>query len=830
MDGTAAAATTLEIDGMTCAACVGRAERVLRAVPGVAAAEVRLADRTARVAFAGPPDVAAVARALSAAGFGLHMAHTVLAVEGMTCAACAGRVERALAAVPGVTAASVNLATRRASVTHAAAPGAEAALVAALARAGYGGAPAGAVADRHAAEIATTGRRAALAGLLAVPVVVLEMGGHLFPAFHHWQMATLGHGTAWWVQAVLAAIVLAGPGRSFFGRGAAALRHGAPDMNSLVAIGTGAAFAFSMVVLLAPALVPEASRAVWFEAAVVIWALVLAGRWLEARARGQAGAAIRRLAALAPREALVETPGGVVARPAAALAAGDVVQVRPGMAFPADGTVIEGESHVDEAMLTGEPLPVAKRPGAAVTGGTVNGTGFLRVRVTRTGEATVLAGIIRLVEAAQGGRLPVQALVDRVTAVFVPIVLVIATVTVAAWWLAGGTAAEALTAAVSVLIIACPCAMGLAAPVSITVAAGRAAERGILFRRGEALQQLARVRSVAFDKTGTITAGRPVLAAIHSAPAADEAAALALAAGLAARSEHPLSQAVAAAAAARGIAPVPVEGFRSVTGRGVEGIAAGRPVRLGSARMLAEAGIDAAPLAAAAAAAAATGATVIQLAAGEAALAAFVLADPVKPGAAAAVAALHRQGLGTAMVSGDARATATAVAAAVGIGRVEAEVLPAAKVEAVAALAAAGPVAFVGDGINDAPALAAAEVGIAMGTGTDIAIEAADVVITRGDPRAVADAVAIARATLSNIRQNLVWAFGYNVLLIPVAAGALVPFGGPMLSPILAAFAMAASSVMVLGNALRLRRAGARFPEPAPDAGDGDGAGGGGDG
>jgi Cu+-exporting ATPase len=776
---------------------------VLRAVPCVAAAEVRLADRTARVAFDGAADVPALARALAAAGFGLRMAQTVLTIEGMTCATCAGRVERALAAVPGVTAATVNLATRRAIVTHAAAEGAEAALIAAVAQAGYAAAPAGPRADRLADEIAGDRRRALFAAALALPVVVLEMGGHLIPAFHHWVMATLGHTGSWWVQAVLAAAALAGPGRGFYTRGLRALAHGAPDMNSLVALGTGAAFAFSAVVLIAPAAIPEASRAVYFEAAVVIVALVLVGRWLEARARGQAGAAIRRLAALAPREALVETPAGVETRAAAALVPGDVVQIRPGAAIPADGTVIEGESHVDEAMLTGEPMPVAKAPGAAVTGGTVNGTGFLRVRITRTGAETVLAGIIRLVESAQGARLPVQALVDRVSRVFVPAVLAIAAGTVAAWLLAGGTAAEALVAGVAVLIVACPCAMGLATPVSITVAAGRAAERGILFRRGEALQRLATIRTVAFDKTGTITAGRPALAAVTPAPGRTEAEALALAAGLAARSEHPLSQAIAAAAAARGIAPAPIAGFESLTGRGLRGSVGGRCLRLGSSRLMAEAGI--APVDPGTAA----GATVIHLAEGDAAVAAFTLADPVKAGAAEAVAALHRRGLATALVTGDARDAAEAVAQAVGIDRVTAEVLPEAKVEAVTALAVDGPVAFTGDGINDAPALAAAAVGIAMGTGTDIAIEAADVVITRGDPRAVADAVAIAQATMANIRQNLVWAFGYNVALIPVAAGVLVPFGGPMLSPILAAFAMAASSVMVIGNALRLRRAGA---------------------
>ena len=795
-------AATVEIDGMTCAACTSRAERILRAVPGVTGATVQLADRRATVEFAGDPDIPALARALSGAGFALAEAETVLDVEGMTCAACHGRVERVLTAQPGVLAATVNPATRQARVRHAAGPGVVATLLGALAAAGYPAAPAGAQADRTAAEVAAAGRRALAAAVLTAPVVMLEMGGHLVPAFHHWVMHTLGL-WSWWAQAVLATAVLAGPGRGFWARGLAAARHSAADMNTLVALGTGAAWAWSMAVLLAPAAIPEAGRAVYFEAAAVIVTLVLAGRWMEARARGRAGAAIRRLAALAPREAEVELPGGGTApRAAAALVPGDVVRLRPGASVPADGVVIEGTSHIDESMLTGEPMPVAKAAGAPVTGGTVNGPGFLRMRVTRTGADTVLAQIIRAVETAQAARLPVQALVDRVTAVFVPVVLAVAAVTVMAWLATGGTAAQALTAGVAVLIIACPCAMGLATPVSLTVAAGRAAERGVLFRRGEALQTLAGARTVAFDKTGTLTEGRPALSAFTG-----DDALLAAAAGLAGMSEHPVASAIAAGAAARGVTPAAVEGFESLTGRGMRGTVAGAAVVVGSARAMSEAVVDVAPLAAEAAARAAEGQTVLYAAAGGRA-ALIAVADPLRAGAAPAVAALRRMGLTVAMISGDGRATAEAVARAAGIDIVTAGVLPEGKVAALAALP--GPVAFVGDGINDAPALAAAGTGIAMGTGTDVAIEAADVVITRGDPMAVADAVAIARATLRNIRENLVWAFGYNVLLIPVAAGALVPFGGPMLSPMLAAGAMALSSVMVLGNALRLRRAGVR--------------------
>ena len=746
-----------------------------------------------------------------------------LDVQGMHCAACVGRAERALLATPGVIGAEVNLATRRARVrTDGMADPAR--LAAVLTAAGY---PAEPVAPPHAgqtlAEIAGAAEaapelaearemraRAIVAALLAAPVVVLEMGGHIFPALHHLIAGTIGMRAAWFLQALFATAVLAGPGRVFIVRGWPALGRGAPDMNSLVALGTGAAWAYSMVALIAPGMMPAGAAAVYFEAAAVIVVLILTGRWLEARARGRTGAAIRRLIALQPAEALVETPSGPEARPIAALAVGDVMILRPGARIPTDGVILEGDSHIDESMLTGEPLPVARGAGAPVAGGTINGEGALRVRVARVGAETLLARILRAVAEAQGGKLPVQALIDRVTMRFVPAVMAVAALTVAGWLLLAPAPAlgPALVAGVSVLIIACPCAMGLATPTSILVGTGRAAEAGVLFRRGEALERLAGVQVVAFDKTGTLTEGRPRLTDAATAPgrAADEV--LRMAAAVAALSDHPLSRALAEGARARGLAPLPARNVTAWPGFGTGGDVAGARVLIGAARLMAREGVAPGPLQGALDGFAAQGAPVVLVAIDGQIAGAYAFADPVKPGARAAVAALKARGIAVAMVSGDAEAAARAVAAETGIETVIAGVLPEGKAAAVAELRARHPgtLAFVGDGINDAPALAAADVGIAMGTGTDVAIEAADVVLVSGAPRGVVAAVTLARATLRNIRQNLFWAFGYNVALIPVAAGVLYPATGWLLSPILAAGAMTLSSVFVLGNALRLSR------------------------
>jgi Cu+-exporting ATPase len=776
----------LHLDGMSCASCVGRVERTLKALPGVTGASANFGTGEATVEFAAPATRADMAAALAKAGYPVHPQVVELSVEGMTCASCTGRVERVLRADPAVASATANLALRRAQVTlwEAVDP---ARLAAAVTRAGFAAVPlAKAKPADPAAEERLLWQKAAIASVLAAPVFVAEMGGHLFPAFHHWLYGLIGQRPLWLAEFALATLALAGPGRIFFRKGIPALLRAAPDMNSLVAVGTLAAWAFSTLVLFVPALIPEASRAVYFEAAAVIVALILLGRAMEARARGRAGAAIARLAGLQPRSARL---AGGAEVPVAALMPGMQIELRPGERVPADGRVVSGGSAVDEAMLTGEPLPVAKRPGDKVTGGTVNGTGQLVVEVTAVGAATVLARITALVAEAQGSKLPVQALVDRVTLWFVPVVMGIAVLTVAAWLLVAGDVARAMVAGVSVLIIACPCAMGLATPVSILVGTGRAAELGVLFRRGEALQRLASVTRVGFDKTGTLTEGHPRVTAVHGP---DDA--LALAAAVERGSEHPLAAAVLAASPG---APE-ATGFVARPGLGAEATVNGALIAVGAARMFSNIPAD---LAALADHAAARGESLLFVARDGRVEGLITVADTPRPTAARAVTALMELGVTSAMISGDTPPAARAVAADLGITEVHAGLMPEEKLILIRRLGGA----FTGDGINDAPALAAAEVGIAMGTGTDVAIEAGDVVLMRGDPLAVPTAIRLSRAVMRNIRENLIWAFGYNTALIPVAAGALVPFGGPQLSPMLAAGAMALSSVFVLTNALRLR-------------------------
>jgi Cu+-exporting ATPase len=703
-----------------------------------------------------------------------------------------------LKAQPGVAGAVANLATRRAEVTLWEPVSAET-LAAVVTRAGYQAEPLEQSKPHDAeAEQRALWRQTALAAVLTAPVFVAEMGGHLVPAFHHWLMAAVGMQQLWLAQFALTTLVLLWPGRRFFTKGIPSLLKAAPDMNSLVAVGAGSAWVYSSLVTFAPELIPAASRAVYFEAAAVIVTLILLGRSLEARARGRAGAAIARLVQLAPKVArVVGADGAVTEMPVERLLPGMAVQIRPGERIPADGVVISGASAVDCSMLTGEPLPVSVVAGDALTGGTVNGTGGLVMEVRQVGAETVLARIIALVESAQGSKLPVQALVDKITLWFVPVVMGIALLTVAVWLVVGPGLAEALVAGVSVLIIACPCAMGLATPVSILVGTGRAAEMGILFRKGEALQRLEGVARVAFDKTGTLTLGTPVVQSVTP----EGAGVLELAAAVEAGSEHPLAAAVLAEAQRRGVTLPVVSGFEAVPGHGARALLGDEVIEVGAARMFA----DLPPaLADIAAAAQAKGQGVLFVARGGVVLGMITVADPVKPTSAAAIAGLAAQGITSVMITGDAEATARAVAGPLGITDLRAGVLPEGKAGVIKELGA-GTV-FVGDGINDAPALAAADVGIAMGTGTDVAIEAGDVVLMTGDPMGVVNAVALSRAVMRNIRQNLVWAFGYNAALIPVAAGGLVPFGGPQLSPMLAAGAMALSSVFVLTNALRLRR------------------------
>ena len=803
----------LSIEGMTCASCVGRVDRALRTVPGLADVSVNLASESARISLDPSVGVSGVSEALEAAGYPARTGKVTLNVESMSCASCVGRVDRALAAVPGVLDVNVNLAAETATVTYLEGAVAMADLLAAAGGAGYPAKVADAAkaedrSDRKQAEARIYARRTVIAAALALPVFLLEMGGHLIPGFHDLIGRTIGHQASWVIQFVLTSVVLFGPGRGFYAKGFPALMKGAPDMNSLVALGTAAAYVYSVIATFAPSLLPEGVRAVYFEAAAVIVVLILLGRYLEARAKGRTGAAIQKLLGLQVRTARVERGSAVVELPIDDIVAGDVLIVRPGERIAVDGEVIDGNSHIDESMITGEPVPVAKARGAAVTGGTVNGAGSFRFRATRVGAETTLAQIIRMVEEAQGAKLPIQGLVDRITLWFVPAVLATAALTVLVWLLLGPAPALslALVAGVSVLIIACPCAMGLATPTSIMVGTGRAAELGVLFRKGDALQELSSVRVVAFDKTGTLTRGRPELTDLIPASGFSRGDILPLIAAVEQASEHPVGEAILRAARAAGMAVPAVADFNSVTGHGVRGTVGGHTVAVGADRLMMREGVDIAQLTKDEARLASEGKTALFAAIDGRLAAVIAVSDPIKPTTGAAIAALHAQGLKVAMITGDKRATAEAIGRAIGIDHIVAGVLPEGKVAALSELRAEGKLAFVGDGINDAPALAHAEVGIAIGTGTDVAIESADVVLMSGDLGAVVNAFEVSRRTMRNIRENLFWAFGYNTALIPVAAGALYPAFGLMLSPILAAGAMALSSVFVLTNALRLRR------------------------
>ncbi len=736
-----------------------------------------------------------------------------LPIEGMTCASCVARVERALKAVPGVSGAVVNLATERADVSGTASRDA---LIAAVRASGYdvtveqrGSVPDATVADGKEMELVRLRRDLIVAGALAIPVFLLEMGSHLIPAVHELIEHTIGARNNWYLQFVLTTLILALPGIRFYEKGIPALWRLAPDMNSLVSVGTLAAYLYSLVATFAPSLLPPGTVNVYYEAAAVIIVLILLGRYLEARAKGRTSQAIQRLVGLQPKTARVRRDDVILEIPIVEVMSGDIIEVRPGERIPVDGEVVEGNSYVDEAMITGEPVPVAKSSGSIVVGGTVNQQGALVFRATAVGEATMLAQIIRMVEDAQGSKLPIQAMVDRVTMWFVPVVMAVAALTFIAWQVYGPSPALsfALVNSVAVLIIACPCAMGLATPTSIMVGTGRGAELGVLFRKGEALQLLRDARIVAVDKTGTLTEGRPTLTDMEVTGGFDRAGVLAMIAAVEARSEHPVGVAIVAAARSEGMAIPEATEFDSFTGYGVRARVDGHRLDIGADRYMHNLGVEIAVFDAKAAQLADEGKSPLYAAVDGRLAAVMAVADPVKATTPAAIASLHRLGLRIAMVTGDNMRTAEVIARRLGIDVVVAEVLPEGKVAAVENLKAAhGNLAFVGDGINDAPALAAADIGIAIGTGTDVAIEAADVVLMSGDLNGVVTAIALSRATISNIRQNLFWAFAYNTALIPVAAGLLYPVSGVLLSPMFAAGAMAMSSIFVLGNALRLRR------------------------
>ena len=811
--GAQAAAISLPIEGMTCASCVGRVEAALAKVEGVASVSVNLATERADIRLNRPVDRMALIQAIEKVGYDVPQGTIELAIGGMTCASCVGRVEKALKAVPGVTEAVVNLATERATVRGVASVQD---LIAAVDKVGYEASPVdtGMQADEEAAEKkdaerAELKRDLTLAAVLALPVFVLEMGSHMIPGMHEWVASTIGIQQSWYLQFVLTLLVLAIPGWRFYEKGFPALFRLGPDMNSLVAVGTAAAFGYSMVATFAPSLLPAGTVNVYYEAAAVIVALILLGRFLEARAKGRTSEAIKRLVGLQAKEAHVLRDGRIVDIPINDVAQGDIVEVRPGERVPVDGEVTEGRSFVDESMITGEPIPVEKAEGSTVVGGTVNQKGALTLRATAVGGQTMLAQIIRMVEQAQGSKLPIQAVVDKVTLWFVPAVMLAAVLTFLVWLVFGPSPALsfALVNAVAVLIIACPCAMGLATPTSIMVGTGRGAEMGVLFRKGEALQLLKDAKVVAVDKTGTLTEGRPVLTDLEIADGFDRNQVLAKVAAVESRSEHPIARAIVESAVEGGIALPTMTDFDSVTGMGVRATVDGARVEVGADRFMRELGLDVSGFARTAERLGNEGKSPLYAAIDGRLAAIIAVADPIKSSTPAAIAALHQLGLKVAMITGDNARTAQAIAKQLGIDEVVAEVLPEGKVEAVRRLKAThGQIAYVGDGINDAPALAEADVGLAIGTGTDVAVESADVVLMSGNLQGVPNAIALSKATIGNIRQNLFWAFGYNTALIPVAAGVLYPAYGVLLSPIFAAGAMALSSVFVLGNALRLRR------------------------
>jgi Cu+-exporting ATPase len=833
----AAREITLDVTGMTCASCVLRVERALAKAPGVLAASVNLATEQARVTY----DPAAVTpdqlrAAVERAGYGLRerpaeppapataapvaqATELLLPIEGMTCASCVRRVEKALAKVPGVAAASVNLATEQARVVVDPSVAGLAQLSAAVERAGYRvgappapvalpaapGRPAPAAEPVDAREVERARR---IAELRRKSLVSLAIGLPMMALMY----LPLGLDMALLAPALLiaATVVQFWAGRDFYITAWAAARHGGTTMNTLVALGTSVAYGYSAFVTLWPGLAARWGFPyhLYYETAVIIIALILMGRWLEERAKGQTSAAIKALMGLRAKTARVIRDGREQDIPVEQVQVGDLVRVRPGETVPVDGEIVEGRSALDESMLTGESLPVEKGPGDEVIGATLNKTGSFVFRATKVGRDTALAQIVRLVEEAQGSKAPIQRLADTISSYFVPAILVLAALTFAGWLLVGPEPrlTYALTAAIAVLIIACPCALGLATPTAIMVGTGKAAELGVLIRGGEALEQARRIDTIVLDKTGTLTRGRPAVTAIVAAGELPEAELLRLAAAAEVGSEHPLGEAIVGQARAQGLALPPAEYFEAIAGHGIQARVAGRAVLLGNQALMERAGIALNGLAARAAALAAGGATPLYVAIDGKAAGVIAVADTLKPESREAVDQLKALGLEVWMLTGDHRTTAEAIARQVGIASILAEVRPEEKAATVKALQARGKrVAMVGDGINDAPALAQADLGIAIGTGTDVAMAASDITLIGGDLRGIVSSIALSRRTVSTIKQGLFWAFAYNVLLIPVAMGALYPVFGILLDPVLAAAAMAMSSVSVVTNALRLR-------------------------
>ena len=785
---TAAALWQFQIEGMTCASCVSRVEKALLKVPGVHEATVNLAMENATVSATPSTSIESLQNAVRDAGYGIAENTVELAIEGMTCASCVGRVEKALREIPGVLNASVNLATERATVRISGETPVSA-LAAAVENAGYAARPVTEAARSAPGKGGWPGwtpvaAAAVLSAPLLLPMIGMIGGQHwMLPGWMQWALATP-------VQFLL--------GARFYRAAWKAVRAGAGNMDLLVAIGTSAAYGLSVYQILKG----RPADTLYFEASAVVITLVLLGKWLEARAKRQTTEAIRALQALRPEVARVRRDGEDREVPLAQVAIGDLVVIRPGERIPVDSKVVEGRSHVDESLITGESMPIAKESHSRLTGGAVNGEGLLIAETIAVGAESTLSRVIRMVESAQAKKAPIQKLVDRVSSVFVPVVLVIALATLLSWGVLSGDWEAAILHAVAVLVIACPCALGLATPTAIMSGTGVAARHGILIKDAEALEMGHQIDTVIFDKTGTLTAGQPELVVLKAFDG-DEAASLAIAAALQSGSEHPLARAVVAAAVQKDLIPAQVTEFRALPGRGLEGVVSGRRLVLGSTRLMIELGLPETLLQEHSSALEAQGRTISWLA--EAAQAPRLIAllafgDPLKPTARFAVDVLRRQGIRTIMLTGDNWGSARLVGQQLGLDEVRAEVLPAAKAHEVQMVKQqGGRVAMVGDGINDAPALATADVGIAMATGTDVAMHTAGITLMRGDPALVFAAIEISRKTYGKIRQNLFWAFLYNVAGIPLAA-----FG--LLSPMVAGAAMALSSVSVVANALTLAR------------------------
>ncbi|MBY0490397.1 MAG: heavy metal translocating P-type ATPase [Gemmatimonadaceae bacterium] len=772
-----------------------------------------------------------------------------LPVTGMTCAACSSRVQRVLQKQPGVTEASVNLMMKSATVQYDPAAVSPDALVQVIERAGYGASLANPdqtafeeqeARDRaNAAEYRELRTKALVSGVIGVLAMLVSMplmsqlaGAHahgvVADPFMRWSMTaldpalravmpwlyTIPAGALTWALLAITLVVMGWAGRHFYTRAWAALRHGAADMNTLVSVGTLAAFAYSTVATVAPGFFVSRGVApdVYYEAVIIIIALILTGNMFEARAKQRTSLALRALVDLQPKTARVERFGEAVDAPIDTVEPGEIILVRPGERVPVDGELVSGESAVDESMLTGESLPVAKQVGDRVIGGTINRTGAFRYRATTLGADSVLAQIVKLMRDAQGSRAPIQALADRISGIFVPVVIGLALLTFAVWYLAADDAplVRAFASAVAVLIIACPCAMGLAVPTAVMVASGKGAELGVLIKGGEALQRAGDITTVVLDKTGTVTEGKPTVTDVVLVPESprDRDTLLRLTASLEASSEHPLADAIVRAARDAGLALEAVDGFQSVTGRGAQGVVGEAALAVGNAAFLRDWGVETTALEGEASRLAADGKTAMFVAIDGALAGVIAVADPIRPTSVDAIRRLKAMGLTVVLLTGDHERTAQAIGARAGVDRVVAGVLPDGKVAEVKRLQDAGAVvAMVGDGINDAPALVQADVGMAIGSGTDVAMEAGDLVLMRGDLMGVVRAIALARRTMRTMRQNLFWAFIYNVIGIPIAAGALYPAFGLQLSPILASAAMAFSSVSVVSNSLRLRRA-----------------------